>query len=96
MNFAKVALKVSGSLHYSVVQVYSLQSYVHLVLKVDTINYVWCPSTVLVTPYFLLLIIPLAFFSLLSEMPLLGFVPLSSNILLSRDFKKKTNNAVSL
>lgn len=93
MNFAKVALKVSGSLHYSVVQVYSLQSYAHLVLKVDTINYVWCPSTVLVTPYFLLLIIPLAFFSLLSEMPLLGFVHLSSNILLSRDLKK---NAVSL
>lgn len=50
-NFAKVALKVSGSLHYSVVQVYSLQSYAHLVLKVvqstmfGVLRQCWWPPT---------------------------------------------------
>ena len=39
MNFAKAALEVSGSLHYSVVQVYFLQSYAHLFLKLNTRNY---------------------------------------------------------
>lgn len=38
-NFVKVVFNVSGGLHYWVVQVYSLQSDDHLVLKVDTMNW---------------------------------------------------------
>lgn len=100
-NFVKVVFNVSGGFHYWVVQVYSLQSDDHLVLKVDTMNWLLSFDSAGNHPTSLneALIILFAFFFLLSEMPLRNFFK-SSDVLVSRDLQtknnKQKNNAITL